>query len=485
MGYITGADRAQRVLFPESLDEYVAAENPVRFIDLFVAKLDVSALGFSRGTPAATGRPAYDPADLLRLYIYGYMNRVRTSRRLETEAGRNVELMWLLRKLKPDHKTIADFRKDHPDALREVYRQFNALCRKLELLGGKRVAVDGSKFVAVNAPEQNQTQGGARKALAEAEKRIERYLRDLDDEDAQEEVQAEVQAKLQRALACKEDMEAVLAELDEAGQTQVSRTDPESRRMQVRGGGMAVCYNVQIAVDEKHHLIAAYEVTSEVSDINQLAALAQAAKVETGAEELEVFADRGYYDGEEIAACVQMGITPNVPKTRTSKNRKKNLYTNERFRYDAEEDVYHCPGKQTLGFVGTENLDGRILRYYGNRAACASCPLRAKCTQNKDGRRIKRLPEAALLEAMEQRLKAHPELRCLRLKLAEHPFGTIKRWMDQGYFLTRGRRKTGGEFGLTALAYNLKRALAVLGVARLTEGLTSWEPPLVPAVNAG
>jgi transposase len=481
MGYVIGVDREQRVLFPESLDEYVAEENPVRFIDLFVAKLDLAALGFSRSTPAATGRPAYDPADLLRLYIYGYMNRVRSSRRLESEAGRNVELMWLLRKLGPDHKTIADFRKDHPEALREVYRQFNALCRKLQLLGGQRVAVDGSKFVAVNALERNQTQGSAKRALAEAQKRIDRYLGDLDAEDADEEAQAEVRSHLERAMGIKENMEAVLAELKEAGQTQVSRTDPESRRMQVRGGGMAVCYNVQIAVDEKHHLIAAYEVTNDVSDVNQLSAMARAAKAETGGEALEVLADRGYYDGQEIAACVEMGITPSVPKTRTSKNGKKGLYTNERFRYDAENDVYHCPGNQTLAFAGTENLDGRILRYYGNRAACAGCPLRAKCTESKSGRRIKRLPEAALLEAMEQRVKAHPELRTLRLKLAEHPFGTIKRGMDQGHFLTRGRRKTRGEFGLTALAYNLKRALAVRGVRRLIDGLAAWEPLEMPA----
>ena len=481
MGYIAGVDREQRVLFPESLDEYVASENPVRFIDAFVAKLDLAALGFSRSTPAPTGRPAYDPGDLLRLYIYGYMNRVRSSRRLESEAGRNVEMMWLLRKLQPDHKTIADFRKDHPEALKAVYRQFNALCRKLELLGGKRVAVDGSKFKAVNAPEQNQTEGGAKKALAEAEKRIERYLRELDDQDAGEEVQAEVRSKLENALSSKESFEAVLAEMNGAGETQVSGTDPESRRMQVRGGGTDVCFNVQVAVDEKHHLIVAYDVTNDVSDINQLSSMAKAAKEELGAETLEVFADRGYYDGEEIAACVGMQITPNVPKTRTSKNRKTGLYTNERFRYDAENDVYHCPAKQTLNFAGTENMDGRTLRYYENRTACATCPLRAKCTESKRGRRIKRLPEAALLEAMEQRLKANPELRSLRLKLVEHPFGTIKRWMDQGYFLTRGRRKTAGEFGLTALAYNLKRALAVLGAGRLIEGLASWEPPPAPA----
>ena len=475
MRYMAGVDRGQRVLFPESLDEYVTGENPVRFIDAFVGKLDLVALGFAHSVPASTGRLAYDPGDLLRLYVYGYMNRVRSSRRLETEAGRNVELMWLLRKLAPDHKTIADFRKDHPKALRAVYRQFNALCRELELLGGKRVAVDGSKFRAVNAPEQNQTEAGAKKALGEAEKRIARYLRELDEKDAAEAEQAEVRKKLEKALASKADYEAVLARMEADGQTQVSYTDPESRRMQVRGGGTAVCYNVQIAVDEKHHLIAAYDVTDQVSDINQLSAMAVAAREELGAEALEVVADRGYYDVREVAACVAANITPAVPGTRTSKNRNKNLFTNERFHYNAEQDVYHCPGKQALRAAGTENAGGRELRYYENGAACRACPLRAKCTESKRGRRIKRPAEAALLEAMARRLKENPKLQRLRMQLAEHPFGTIKRAMEQGYFLTRGRAKVKGEFALTALAYNLKRALAVLGATRLLTALTEWE----------
>jgi transposase len=437
MGYIAGIDREQRVMFPEALDEYVTGENPVRFIDAFVGTLDLGKLGFARSAPADTGRPGYAPGDLLRLYIYGYMNRVRSSRRLEAEAGRNIEVMWLLRKLRPDHKTIADFRRDHPEALKGVYRQFNAICRKLELLGGKRVAVDGSKFVAVNGREQNQTETGAKKALAEAEKRIERYLRELDEEDAEEAWKTELREKLEKALESKAGYEEVLGQMKASGQTQISYTDPESRRMQIRGGGTAVCYNAQIAVDEKHHLIAAYDVTDEVSDINQLSAMAVAAKEELGVEELEVLADRGYYDGKEIAACVEANMTPTVPKTRTSKNRKKSLYTNERFRHDAEKDVYHCPAKQVLSFAGTENCEGRQLRYYENTAACRGCPLRARCTKSKRGRRIKRPAEAALLEAMEQRLKADPELGKLRMKLAEHPFGTMKRAMDQGYFLTR------------------------------------------------
>jgi len=478
MGYIAGVDREQQVLFPETLDEYVTADNAVRFIDAFVARLDLKTLGFARATPAQTGRPGYDPGDLLRLYVYGYMSRVRSSRALEREAQRNVEVMWLLGKRHPDHKTISDFRRDHADALKDVYRQFMQLCRKMELLGGSRVAVDGSKFVASNAREKNQTQGGAKKALAEEEKRIARYLAELDAqdrEDAKPESPETLQQKLKTALERKAGYEAVLAQMEKSGETQISHTDPESRRMQVRGGGTAVCYNVQIAVDEKHHLICAYEVTNEVSDIQQLSGMAVAAKEALEVEALEVMSDKGYYDGKEVAACVAANVTPMVPKTR-SKQSNTGRYTNERFRYDAEKDVYHCPAKQTLGRCGSENVDGRRIQYYANASACKGCPLRERCTERKGGRRIKRPAEAPLLEAMEQRLKANPGAWRQRMQLAEHPFGTIKRAMDQGYFLLRGLKKTRGEFALTALSYNLKRAIRVLGVARLLEELVGWEP---------
>jgi transposase len=478
MGYIAGVDREQQVLFPETLDEYVTADNAVRFIDAFVARLDLTALRFARTTPAQTGRPGYNPGDLLRLYLYGYMNRVRSSRALEREAQRNVEVMWLLGKRQPDHKTISDFRRDHPDALKDVYRQFMQLCRKMELLGGSRVAVDGSKFIASNAREKNQTQGGAKKALAEEEKRIARYMAELDAqdrEDAKPESPEALQQKLSAALERKAGYEAVLAQMEKSGETQISLTDPESRRMQVRGGGTAVCYNVQIAVDEKHHLICAYEVTNEVSDIQQLSGMAVAAKEALEVEALEVLSDKGYYDGKEVAACVAANVTPMVPKTR-SKQRHTGRYTNESFRYDAEKDVYHCPAKQTLGRCGSENVEGRRVQYYANAGACKGCPLRERCTERKDGRRIKRPVEAPLLEAMEQRLKENPGAWRQRMQLAEHPFGTIKRAMGQGYFLLRGLKKTRGEFALTALSYNLKRAIRVLGVERLLDELAEWEP---------
>lgn len=474
MGYIEGLGREQQILFPEALDDYVGESNPVRVIDLFVERVKVEALGFTRAVPASTGRPGYDPRDLLRLYVYGYMNRVRSSRSLEREAKRNVEVMWLLRKVQPDHKTIADFRRDHAEGLKAVYRSFVEFCKRAELIGGAVVAVDGSKFQASNARERNQTQAGVKRALKEAEDRIARYLRELDEADRAEAERQEVEGKLEKVTAQKEALKKLLDEMAESGQTQRSETDPESRRMPVRGGGTGVCYNVQVAVDAQCHLIVAYEVTNEVNDLNQLSGMAQAAKEAVGAESLEVLADKGYYDGMEIAACVEAGITPWVPWKKSSGNEKKERFTPERFRYDAQQDAYACPGKQMLVFQRMERHDGRMMGIYANAAACRGCPLAARCHENENGRYIRRPPEAPLLEEMRERMRQSPERMRLRQQIVEHPFGTIKRAMGAGYFLVRGKRKTGGEFALMALGYGLKRVLSVLGAAGAMEKLRAW-----------
>jgi transposase len=383
VGHIRGVDREQAVFFPETLDEYVTAENPARLIDAFVERLDLGVLGFARAEAAATGRPGYDPADLLRLYIYGYMNRVRSSRRLEREAERNVEVMWLLRKLRPDFKTIADFRKMYGKELQGVFREFTALCRKMALLGGERVAVDGSKFGAVNAREKNQTRTGARKACKEEEKRIQRYLAELDatdQEDAGTGSEEAVREKLKAARDRKAGYEAVLARMEESGETQISRTDPESRRMPVRGGGTGVCYNVQIAVDAKHHLICAYEVTDAVNDLGELSEMAVAAKEALKVEALEVLADAGYYDGKEVAACVSAGVTPMVPKTRNSKQ-KAGLFPQERFRYDAEQNVYT---------VRRTRCYGRAEARWSRGGSCSTTPTRRRARSVRSGRGARR-----------------------------------------------------------------------------------------------
>lgn len=474
MAYIEGIGREQQILFPEALDDYVGESNPVRVIDLFVEVLKVGPLGFARAKPAGTGRPGYDPRDLLRLYLYGYVNQVRSSRRLEREAIRNVEVMWLLRKVQPDHKTIADFRRDHPGALKAVCLAFVQFCRKAELIGGGVVVVDGSKFQASNAREKNQTRTGLTKAVKELEERIARYLREMDEEDRAEEEREELGKTLERVKARKEELKALLEEMEASGQTQRSETDPESRRMKVRGGGTAVSYNVQIAVDAQHHLIVAYEVTNEANDLNQLSGMAQAAQEALGAKALEVVADKGYYDGVEIAACVEAGITPLVPRTTGSKNEKAGLFSGDRFPYDAAQDVYTCPAKQALAFLRTEQHDGRLMRLYANAPACRACPLASRCHNNERGRYIRRAPEAALLERMGERVRREPEWMRLRKSVVEHPFGTIKHAMEHRHFLLRGKQKVRGEFALATLAYNLKRSVSVLGVAAMLEKLREW-----------
>ncbi|MDQ3697163.1 MAG: IS1182 family transposase [Gemmatimonadota bacterium] len=475
MGYIEGSDRDQTVLFPEVLDEYVTAENPVRFLDAFVASLDLAALGFQRATPSETGRPAYDPGDLLRLYLYGYLYRVRSSRKLEQETHRNVELIWLLRRLRPDFKTIADFRRDNPQALRAVCREFTLLCKHLDLFGGELVAIDGSKFRAVNSKDRNFSRASLERLLAGIDARIAEYLGSLDTQDHAEEAMptvtaTELQQKIERLRARRERFTTLLAQLDASGETQISLTDPESRSMKVRGG-TEVCYNVQTAVDDKHKLIVANDVTNAPTDRAELSTMASAANAVLAATDLNVIADMGYYSGPEVVTCLNAGITPTLPRPLSSANAKHGLYTKEDFAYDAARDEYRCPAGATLTYRFSTIEQGRGMRYYST-SACGRCAIKARCTRNKDARRITRWEQEAILEAMERRLKANPELGRRRKAIVEHPFGTMKRGMDQGYFLLRGLYKVRAEFSLTVLAYNLKRVINIVGVPRMVAALT-------------
>jgi transposase len=474
MGYIEGVDRDQQVLFPEVLDDYVGAENPVRFIDAFVASLDLTALGVHRATAPATGRPPYDPADLLRLYIYGYLYRLRSSRKLEQETHRNVELMWLLHKLTPDFKTIADFRRDNPRALKAVCREFTLLCKQLDLFGGQLVAIDGSKFRAVNSKERNFTGPGLERLLRGIEARIVEYLGELDKQDQVEaDTPTPTATALQEKIAAlrtrRDTYNALLTQLTESGDTQLSLTDAESRSMKVRGG-VDVCYNVQTAVDDKHKLIIAHDVTNHVTDRDCLSPMAKAANEVVGAADLQVIADQGYYNGPEIAACLDAGITPTVPRPITSANAKLGLFTKDDFTYEAPSDRYRCPAGEILTYRFSTVEQGRGMRYYST-SACRGCALKARCTRNKESRRITRWEQEGILDAMEQRLNAHPELRARRKAIVEHPFGSMKRGMDQGYFLMRGLEKVKSEFSLTVLAYNLKRVINLVGVPRMIAAL--------------
>jgi len=476
MSFIEGANRNQMVMFPQSLDEYIGEDNPVRFIDAYVDSLDLQTLGFQRAMPKETGRPPYHPGDLLKLYIYGYLNGVRSSRRLEKEAGRNVELMWLLGKLTPDFKTIADFRKDNRQAIRRVFREFTFYCRELDLFGGELIAIDGSKFKAVNSRHRNFTGRRLKRSIQQIDERIERYLQELDISDEQESAvdkptAEEIKEKIEALKKRKREYQALEQQLEESGEKQISLTDPDSRSMPIRKSGRTeVAYNVQISVDDRHKLILDHEVTNEVTDRDQLSTMAVRAKELLQVKQLEALADMGYYHGKQVKACLEAGITPYIPKPNTSANRKLGLYAKQDFRYHPDKDCYWCPAGQALTYRFQTTESGRDIRYYASRA-CAVCELKPRCTRNKQGRRITRWVDEELLEAMEHRVRAESEKVKQRKCIVEHPFGTVKRSMNQGYFLMRGLGKVRAEMSLTMLAYNIKRVTHILGVPRMVEAL--------------
>jgi transposase len=469
MKHRVGLDRSQTLLFPERLEDYVGPENPVRFLDAFVERQDLVALGFTKAVCATTGCPPYPPGALLKLYLYGYLHRLRSSRRLEAEAHRNVELIWLTGKLTPDFKTIADFRKDNLRPLQLVARQFTLLCRQLELFGGELLAIDGSKFRAVNAREKNFNASKLAELIAHTDARLAEYFQALDAADALEPARAPLDpAALAAKIASleeKRDWHAELLAGLSADEKQVSVTDPDTRRMRTAQGNV-VGYNAQLAVDAKHKLIAAAEVTNDVTDINQLAEVALAAKKNLELKQTEVVADKGYYNASEVRRCVDAGITPLIPKTDTSANTKLGLFGKSQFTYDAAKDVYVCPGNQELTYRTSSFELGRELRYY-RASGCGQCALKKECTRNKENRRISREANEELMAAMAARLKREPGKYALRKQLAEHPFGTIKRWFGYDHFLLKGLAKVRTEWSLITLAYNFKRVLNLMSFEKL------------------
>lgn len=470
MGYVAGTDREQVVLFPAAIDDYVSAENPVRFVEAFVNQLEFGALGFSKAEPEERGRPAYDPRDLLKLYIYGYVNEVRSSRKLERETRRNVELMWLLRRLTPDHKTIANFRKENARALPGVFREFTKVCRQLNLYGGELVGIDGSKFRAVNSREQNFSAAKLNKRLQGIEEKIEQYLSALQAEDERDGNQSDVggvalQAKIAALQERRLVYEGLKEQLAESGEKQISLTDADARLMKGRQGHH-VSYNVQIAVDSQHKLVADFAVTNEGNDVNCLAELAQGAQQELGVEKLKVCADRGYYNTAQIKTCEEAGIE--VHMERPQHRSPDGIFPLEQFAYDESKDVYTCPAGKRLSYR-TFDKEKQARCYWTE--ACRSCALKSQCTRGKGPRKIKRPLGQAAADRMLQRVAANPQFVELRKQLVEHPFGTIKRQMGQDYFLTRGKEKVRGETSLTLLAYNLKRVIKLLGVDKLITAL--------------
>jgi transposase len=470
MAHILGHDRSQLLLLPEAVDDYVAADNSVRFIEAFVDGLDLAALGFIGTVPKATGRPGYAPADLLKLYIYGYLNRVRSSRRLEAETHRNIEVIWLLRHLKPDFKTIADFRRDNRKVFRSVFRQFVLLCKQLDLFGRELLAVDGTRIKAVNNKDRNFTRASLAEFIKLADKKLDDYLQRLDHSDATEQSAggarvANLAEKIAAIRGRRERCQEMLAELDRTGESQISLTDPDSRAMAAHTH-VAVGYNVQVAVDTKHKLIVEQQVTNQVLDMGLLTETAEPAKEILGVETIDVVADKGYFKIEDIEACEKAGMEPYVPRPQRGPSVRAGFFRKDEFKYDPETDSYTCPAGQRLTPYSSSALRQLKKINYANRKACRDCPLRARCTDNQF-RTVSRLENEAVLDRMRERLAKRPEVLNQRRETVEHPFGSIKQWMNQGAFLMRGLEKVRAEFSLTALAYNIRRVLNLIAFDKL------------------
>jgi transposase len=435
MKYIAGSDRGEALLLPEVLDDYIAPENPVRFIDAFIGQLDLSKAGFTNAQLNETGRPPYDPGDLLRLYLYGYLNRVRSSRGLEREASRNLELIWLLRKLRPDFKTIADFRRDNGKAIKAVCREFILLCRKLELFGGELVAIDSTKIKAQNSKGRNYSEAKLKALLAEIGNKVNAYFKELDQRDKQEASRTdsgqerlsaeELKQKIAQLNERKKELQSLAQDLEKSGGTQVSVTDPDSRAMSM-GRGSTVGYNVQTAVDAKHSLIVETHVTNTTSDLGALGIMAIKTQEALEAKNLSVVADKGYYNGKEVLVCDTIGVTAYIAKPLTSANTALGLYGKESFTYDAKNNCYICPAGQKLTYRFATNEKGRAIYYY-RANGCKTCPLKAKCTRNKENRTITRLAAEEVQERMAERVAANPKIMRRRKAIIEHCFGTIKR----------------------------------------------------------
>jgi len=466
-GFIVGADRNQATLFPERLDDYVAEESTARVIDFFVDEIDLSGLGF-KTEPADTGRPGYPPAMMLKLFIYGYMNRVPSSHRLEQEAQRNVDLMWLTGRLAPVFKTIADFRKDNGEAIRLVCREFVMLCRKFDLFKDAFVAIDGSKFKALNSRDRNFSKAKLKRRLEQIDESIARYLIEMESVDRQEfELAADKTQRLQDKIEMLKGeigrLKKLEVELLASPDQQISLTDADTRSMatSVRGSGV-VGYNVQAAVDTKHHLIVSHEVTNVGHDQSQLLPMAEQAREAIGEDKLEAVVDRGYFSGEQIKACDEARITTYLPKPKTSNNRAKGLYDKQDFIYKPADDEYECPaGERLINRMSTEQDGMKLYRYWSS--VCGQCAIKAQCTTGKE-RRVTRWEHEEVIEKLQARLDQNPEVMGIRRQTVEHPFGTIKTWMGSQHFKTKTLKRVSTEMSLHVLAYNLKRAISLFGV---------------------
>ena len=470
--FIEAESRTQATFFPDRIEDYIGQDNSVRAIEAFVDALNLEKLGFQGMIPKLTGRPAYHPSTMLKLYIYGYLNRIQSTRRLEKEAGRNIELMWLLGRLQPDFKTIANFRRSNGKAIQGACVEFVRLCRKLGLFSQALVAIDGSKFKACNNRDRNFTPAKMKRRVEEIKLSIGRYLARLDRVDKQEPTADDQTQRLEEKIASLkqevENLKVLETQLMEQPDKQISLTDPDARSMRCRGTGI-VGYNVQTAVDAEHHLIVTHEVTTQNNDRSQLSPMAIKAREQMGVDNLEALADKGYYKGSEIKACEDEGIRAYLPKSHTSTNRARGLYDKSDFLYLPDEDAYQCPAGEKLKWrMKTIERGQTLYRYWSSN--CQTCKLKEKCTSGKE-RRVTRWEHEAVLDEVERRLASEPQMMRVRSQTVEHPFGTLKHWMGATHFQMKTLEHVSTEMSLHVLAYNMKRVMNILGVEALLEAI--------------
>lgn len=485
MGYIEGQDRNQIILFPESIDEYISDQSVVRVIDEYIDHLDVENLGFKRAVSPILGRPPYAPKDMLKLYIYGYLNRIRSSRRLEHEAIRNIEVIWLLKKLAPDFKTIADFRKDNKKALKQVFRDFNRLCDEWGLFGKEMVAIDGSKFRASNSKKNNHSAKKLQRHIKHINEKIDKYLQDLDEGDMDEAHvrqpgAEEIKERLKELRERKKKYQSHQKQLEKSGNNEISTTDPDARLMCNNNNNVDVSYNVQTTVDAAHKLIVDFKVSQKPNDLGELDNMALRAKKLFGGKDFEVLADKGYYKAEDLKKCVENGITPYVARQVYSNGTGDKEFYIDKFRYEKDKNVYICPAGQELAYAKDRKNKGKVTASeYRNYQACRSCELKDRCTRGKKGRIISRHVDQDFLDTINLQTEQNMDKYKQRQMIVEHPFGTIKRSWGAYYFLTRRKVSVGAEIALSFLVYNLKRVISILGTEEILKRLREKRKPVL------
>lgn len=485
MPYVEGQDRYQITFFPESIDEYITDNNVVRLIEEFVEGLNMVTLGFNYAVCPTVGRPPFNPRDLLKLYLYGYLNRIRSSRKLEIEATRNIEVLWLMKKLKPDFKTIADFRKDNKKALKSVFRAFYRIIDEWGLIGKDLVAIDGTKFRADNSKKRNFNKEKLQRHLKYIDEKTEQYMRELDEGDAAEVADRklttkEIQEKIKVLRERKETYTSMVMQLAEEEETEISITDPDARQMKNRDGGVHIGYNVQTTVDSKNNLIVDYKVTQNPNDLGELDNMALRAKKLFNDKGFEAVADKGYYKASDLKKCVEENIRPYVSKPSYSNGTGNKEYFADKFIYNKDKNSYTCPAGQELHKYRDRKEKNKLIGYgYRNYLACKDCSFKDQCTKSKTGREIFRHVDQDFLDTINDQTEQNIEKYKLRQCIVEHPFGTIKRGWGAYYFLTRGKRSVTTEISLSYLVYNMKRVINILGNEEMLRRLKERRKPVL------